>query len=125
MSSLVPNIICLLPGTDVTIYCALPDSSVTWANAELGSEGTSTHAEKANLGPDIQLCFISVEHNQDRDQTCTNASATINNVPKTLDGFNVTCATNTKDTKVSKLFVISVIGKTNDISYYGQLFSGT
>ena len=103
---------CLYPGTDVTLYCALPDSSVTWSRDENEVKTVSPLAVKDTLYPDIQLCYISgVDSNQGNSQLCVNASATINSVPKTLDGFEVTCATNVKEGKMSKTFVIGVIGK--------------
>ena len=103
---------CLYPETDVTVYCALPDSSVTWSSGENGVKIVSRHAEKEILCPDIQLCFISIDESyQGTSQHCVNASATINSVPKTLDGLEVACATSASEGKVSKTFVIGVIGK--------------
>ena len=104
---------CLLPGPDVSIYCALPDTSVTWSNAQFGSKGVATFVAEENLSPDIQLRFISFAPNQEGGQPCANASATINNVPKTLDGLDITCAANIQGKNVSKLFLINVIGEKN------------
>ena len=108
---MAPNTVCLWPGDDVNIYCAVPDSSVTWSSTEFGVITTSTHQKKVTLGPDIQLCFIRFENTM--QEICANASATITNIPQSLDGLDITCKANTKNTKFSKVFVINVIGKVN------------
>ena len=114
-SSLITSkVTCLLSGSDIIIYCAVPDSSVVWSNADLGTRPISNNAEKEILGPDIQLCFISIENNEGTNPPCTNASAAINNVSKTLDKLDIVCATTEILGKVvSQLFTLRVIGKKN------------
>ena len=106
---MAPSTVCVVAGTDVSIYCALPDSTVTWSSAQFGVSASSIFQKKANLGPDIDLCFIGVNYNT--LPTCANASALIQNIPKSLDGLNITCKANNL-AKTSQVFVITVIGKT-------------
>ena len=109
-SPIAPTTVCALPGTDVSIYCALPDSTVTWSNADFGVIIVSIIREKANLGPhDIRLCFIGI--NATTQPPCANASAMIQNISKSLDGLNITCMANNL-ARTSQVFVITVIGKT-------------
>ena len=106
---MAPSTACVFPGTDVSIYCALPDSTVTWSNAQFGMNWTSIFQKKAILGPDIHLWFIDVK--SDAQQTCANSSAMIQNIPKSLDGLDITCRANTMVKTSSQVFLITVIGK--------------
>ena len=108
-SPMAPSTVSVLAGTDVSIYCALPDSTVTWSSAQFGVSATSIFQKKANLGPDIRLRFIGV--NYSTQPPCANASAMIQNISKSLDGLNITCRANNL-AETSHVFVITVIGKT-------------
>ena len=105
---MAPSTVCVVAGTDVSIYCALPDSTVSWSNAQFGLSITSVFQKKANLGPDIHLCFIDIKNNA--QQLCANSSAMVQNVPKSFDGLDIACKASTLVT-TSKVFVITVIGK--------------
>ena len=105
---MAPSTVCVFPGTNVDIYCALPVSTVTWSNAKFGVNSTSVYEKKAILGPDINLCFIDIKSNA--QEICANSSAIIQNFPKSLDGLDITCRANNL-AKTLQVFVITVIGK--------------
>ena len=98
--------LCVLPGNDVRIYCAVPDSSVTWINLEYGTEATSNFKRDVEFGP-VNLHFIGLEGS---GNICANSSATVDNIQKPVDGLNVTCSTSTSG-QSSYLFEINVIGE--------------
>ena len=110
---MAPSNVCVFSGTDVNIYCTLPGSIVAWSNAQFGVSITSIYQKEANLGPDIQLCFIDIKSND--QQTCSNSSAMVQNIPKSFDALDITCKANNL-VQTSQLLVITVIGKI--YSYY-------
>ena len=110
--------LCVLRGSDIIIYCAVPDSSVGWISSQFGTELLSLHNTKDQLGPDIQLKFVGVvESSVFTSDICVNASATVNNVKKSLDGLNLTCSNVSPQETVSYKFTIRVIGKKNSLVF--------
>ena len=122
---MTPSTVCVFPGTNVSLYCALPESSIIWRNAEFGEKLISVDQTRANLGRHIQLYFVSVYYNQDTREMCTFSNATINNFPKSLDGLSITCEANAPNSKNSlQVFMtISAIGKTNHLVCLYSSFS--
>ena len=110
-AGLIVNTFCVMPGSDVRIYCAVPDSSVTWTNVEYGTEVISRYTSEVEFGPVFELNFIRFENaSTSTFDICANASATVNNIEKYLDGLNVTCSTAILN-EMSYFFEINVIGK--------------
>ena len=114
MSSTALNTVCLLPGKDVTIKCALPDSIAVWSSPHLGKQEIHSNMTNGVLGSAIELQHDSFELNLNTSYICTRARAIILNIEKELNGLELTCSTiNHAECQsiFSSTFMVNVIGK--------------
>ena len=121
-SSTAANTVCLLPGKNVTLNCALPDIIIVWSNPDTGKQ-QPIHSGVcyADLGSDIHLQLDSFVYDLSTSYLCTRASATILNIARELNGLELTCSTIPHSQCLSifnSTFVISVIGKHLQMSLY-------
>ena len=110
MESTALKTVCLLPGKDVTLFCALPDAYVIWSSPDLGMQEIHGSSAFGMLGSKIQLEYNSFDANS----MCIRTRATIVDIDKTMNGLEITCATflfAPCRSIFSTTFTVNVIGK--------------
>ena len=114
MSSTGLNNVCVLPGKDVTLNCALPDSILVWSSPELGQQEIHSSTPSGDLDFDVQLQLDNFVYDLNTSYICVRARATILDIDEALNELELTCSTTSYDqcqSIFSSTFMISVIGE--------------
>ena len=105
---------CALPGKDVTLICALPDSVIIWSSPDIGQQEIHSSLSGADLGSDVHLQLDKFVYDLNTSYVCTTARAVILDIKKDLNGLQLTCSTTSYPlcrSVFSSTFMMIVIGK--------------